>query len=411
MSGCLSAATITNLNWYASSQTGLGDNSASFRSTSTTTDSAPFSGTMTNRIYGNNNNNNKRPQLIGQIAHALRNKNMGNEKINYSKKIYNGTVPDDKLRGDCSCRNPTSMKECCQRILFRRHKMGHVLTNTLLIDYEPQIQLDPRRELNNDPQQHLTPFYPTNKDYRIVILWRDMYSSLVSGYLYHKTGYECWLDHMGKPVDRPMHWMDWDEYITTYEINPPKRERSLCQYLADVDDVTGMRVYIEWIFHRAYVGSMERYAISQTIQQVRDRVLVIKYEDLANPVSQYNMTNHGILDFLYNGTIHAEWKQPDEEDEDKVVEANKDDDTFDHQQTSVQSSSLRRSLNAEHRQQDSEQDDEQGQYSGGHSTSHDPMLRNHLKSIIYDLDNIYYNNEIEWVNNVMIAASLSVFSS
>ena len=37
------------------------------------------------------------------------------------------------------------------------------------------------------------------KDYRDVIVTRNIYESIASGYLYHKTGKECWLSSHGLP--------------------------------------------------------------------------------------------------------------------------------------------------------------------------------------------------------------------
>ena len=66
--------------------------------------------------------------------------------------------------------------------------MGHDLTNNMFTDYEPQIQLMPEIATNKKFGAHRNQFYPKQVDYRNVIIWRDIYSSIISGYLYHKSG-------------------------------------------------------------------------------------------------------------------------------------------------------------------------------------------------------------------------------
>ena len=54
---------------------------------------------------------------------------------------------------------------------------------------------------------------------RTVVVIRDLFDATVSGFLYHKTGHECWLDEDGIPnadTSHPNDWLlhlDWQKYV------------------------------------------------------------------------------------------------------------------------------------------------------------------------------------------------------
>ena len=96
-----------------------------------------------------------------------------------------------------------------------------------------------------------------------VILVRDLFAATVSGYLYHKTGRECWLNRFGKPNNESgrtkTEWMmrlDWRKEIRTVPYPEKAAELSnLCQVLADVDETVGLGVA-----DRAAVGAHRELA-------------------------------------------------------------------------------------------------------------------------------------------------------
>jgi len=90
-----------------------------------------------------------------------------------------------KFAGDCSCTNPHATKQCCQRRVYRSHKMGVILTNSLLWEFRDQLEF-----LSSQPTDYqcYVQQRPPDADFRIVLVIRDLVNSLVSGYLYHKDG-------------------------------------------------------------------------------------------------------------------------------------------------------------------------------------------------------------------------------
>jgi len=86
--------------------------------------------------------------------------------------------------GSCSCRNPHADLQCCRRTIFRTHKMGCVMTESLFVKDYPLIQLATEPEHFTYLKQGLP-----QQDYRDVIVLRDIYDSLISGYMFHKSTY------------------------------------------------------------------------------------------------------------------------------------------------------------------------------------------------------------------------------
>lgn len=70
-------------------------------------------------------------------------------------------------------------------------------------------------------------------DYRDVIVLRDLYSSILSGYLYHHKGFEC------KMEDKIRDYLgEWEKHLS-YQLQPPANGRSICQYLKRTQPATG----------------------------------------------------------------------------------------------------------------------------------------------------------------------------
>jgi len=99
---------------------------------------------------------------------------------NASLTDYYPKFPNRSFLGNCSCLNPTSnTRECCSRTIRRSHKMGSVMTTHLFESYQPEI-----RKIWDPESHNYTQDIPST-DYRDAILLRNLFDSLVSGYLYH----------------------------------------------------------------------------------------------------------------------------------------------------------------------------------------------------------------------------------
>jgi len=182
--------------------------------------------------------------------------------------------------------------ECCERVARRSHKMGHILSLKLFHPYSG-INLAVLGTSRSEPPPH---------DYRDVIISRNIYHSLVSGYLYHKTGRECWLDADGNSylggVYPDVLSYDWERLIKTTTVDPPKNNRSLCQYLAEESEKDGLRMIIDLSFEKWYNAVIDSYDYALSAgSNDNNRTLFLCYEDLAADETQ-NSTLHQALAFL-----------------------------------------------------------------------------------------------------------------
>ena len=105
--------------------------------------------------------------------------------------------------GTCSCWNSTSTERCCHRAILTAHKFGSFLGRKLLAEPLASQGRRIRRPpfspslvpVDGDASQRQPP-----PDYRHVGIVRNVFAALVSGYLYHRSGHECWLSPNGKPM-------------------------------------------------------------------------------------------------------------------------------------------------------------------------------------------------------------------
>jgi hypothetical protein len=144
---------------------------------------------------------------------------------------------------------------------------------------------------------------PREADYRHVVVTRNWYDALISGYLYHKSGKECWLDWFGRPNHKG--WLlknkeeDWERRLlhptfldmnTTFyrsfnmTWNPGKR-RDLCQYLIDEPEEMGLQVYIAWAMdmYMYPLLDFQRRRQEQEIQNGRNRTRYVCFEQFTHP--------------------------------------------------------------------------------------------------------------------------------
>jgi hypothetical protein len=97
--------------------------------------------------------------------------------------------------------------------------------------------------------------HPIQEDYRHVVVTRDFYEAVRSGYLYHKSGRECWLDWFGQNAGSYSGWLlapdeeyfKWENRLENKGFRwIPASGRNLCQYLADESEEDGLLVYMAW---------------------------------------------------------------------------------------------------------------------------------------------------------------------
>jgi len=126
-----------------------------------------------------------------------------------------GFPPLDPTDPECSCQNANTTERCCLRIMARAHKMGYTMNKELLeafsrppssriwsqittvdFDYFPLIRGNRMGRTggggggtdggNNDQHRRRTrvlPPPPPAADFRAVLVLRNVYASIVSGYL------------------------------------------------------------------------------------------------------------------------------------------------------------------------------------------------------------------------------------
>lgn len=245
--------------------------------------------------------------------------------------------------GDCSCFNPHASPQCCERTVRRSHRMGFGLTQELFLQQKIQSNTASSSSSSLYQAQNIkvvkffrsAPPHPKTgaSDYRDVIFVRNIYDSLVSGYLYHRTGRECHLDPKGRPTPPAyqkgaLFNRDWGRYFLTlradqYPPDPPIHDRSFCDYLAQVPEEAGMRVLIEVFFKRWYNDLLENvdYANNQ-IELDLHRTHLLCYADLLR--DRQGVMNRG-MEFLFPQPFSADNKEPStqEQPSEDENEANK----------------------------------------------------------------------------------------
>lgn len=236
----------------------------------------------------------------------------------------------------CSCDNALATSECCQRVVRPSHKMGYVLSWEIFQNFPLTINVtqDKRWEL-------------PDTDYRDVIVTRDWYESIISGYLYHKSGRECSLDPYGNPFnysDTRFMNTDWERYMSRTKLSPSKNGRDLCRYLSEVSLYDGMRTYIDVAFGRWYDG-IERTLNLAAKEQNTQKTLFMCYEQLSDPDSIKYVVRR-MVEWMFPAGNAPAW------DLGSIL------------------------------------------YDGGHATSHEADLRAELTNVIKILDNKAFHGKI-----------------
>jgi hypothetical protein len=262
-----------------------------------------------------------------------------------------------KFDGNCSCLNPSAVRACCERTIRQTHKMGYSMTKKAFKDYRPSDVLQLSTQSRNTFGD-----LPTTADFRDVLFFRNIYASLKSGYLYHASGRECWLNSENRPIQLirskriyPKSTANWTQYLRSTRRMIPDEfgSRTICHYLVHADEADGMRVYMDWVFH-AFYDNLDHWALAHSIPKVRERTLHVCYEDFLSSNKSQRVIE-GLLSFLFNQSS-VEWNRP----------------------VSGQTA-----------------------YSGGHSTHSDQDQSRRLLQIIHDLDRDHFNGEVAWLHAVL----------
>jgi len=278
---------------------------------------------------------------------------------------------DENEDDDCSCiierHNKNHRRSCCDRKIIRVHKMGYALIAEL-------FGADKGISVASLPDRVDIQFYENASrdvaDYRYVIVTRNLYDALISGYLYHKMGHECWKNENGGSMagrrQRYKGWLqtyNWEQHLKDTYVIPPALGRNLCTYLADESEQDGMRVYVDVALQKWYRGVRVARELALQSSVGGNRTLFVCYEQL---ISTREQSMREIMEWMYPG---------------KIKGSDKDAFTSQHRILPVKSESHQASV-----------------YSGGHATSHDPELRLRLRSIIERLDEELFHGEIASLN-------------
>jgi hypothetical protein len=153
--------------------------------------------------------------------------------------------------------------------------------------------------------------HPFDEDYRHVVVSRNWYNTIISGYLYHKAGKECWLDLYGKPEQGGWLLNNTEEHwelrllhhnLTTFQNRPwrPGNGRDLCRYLAEESEEEGLRVYTTWALV-SFINPLlqfRRQRLGFERREKRNRTMFVCYEQLVNPKT-HSSTAFSIYRWLY----------------------------------------------------------------------------------------------------------------
>ena len=271
-----------------------------------------------------------------------------------------------KASNRCSCQSAMSGAYfCCQKAMIVVHKMGLTAVQDLKNEFFKKLLFArvTTVEIMSDhtigrrfEYEFLQPFAA---DYRHVVVTRNWYDSIISGYLYHKAGKECWLNWFGQPGHDG--WLlknsdeDWERRLR-HSNNTliqrlrwhPGNGRDLCQFLAEESEEDGLRVYAAWAL-ASYMHPLLDFRhrrLEFERQEKLNRTMFLCYEQLANPGS-YSSTVFSIYQWLHPSKIPL--------------------------------------LNASNPNLT---------YQGGHASDHDPQLRIRLRKALATLDTDFFNGAI-----------------
>ena len=186
---------------------------------------------------------------------------------------------------------------------------------------------------------------------KVVMFVRNIVESVVSGYLYHKSGRECWLDAFGDPKGTPgtdyyawsHFFLSWPAYgsdfwkrrIVDKQGRYKHSTKNLCEILRDTEMQIGVWIYAQVVYDHYYRDALHAFEYYTKRGQ---NVLYLCMEDVQRNVPDAVAKMRA----FHNG---------------EAIPA-----------------SPRRS------------NKQVGDYAGGHSTSKNKSLREKLKAIVRDVD-------------------------
>lgn len=245
-----------------------------------------------------------------------------------------------RSQASCSCLNTNAPKKCCVRTIHRTHKFGWALAETL---FGPANGVQIRR---SEPK-----YFPSKEnDYRNVLLTRNVYDAIVSGYLYHKSGQEC--------SDKPENIFCREQFVRLLSLvhTPPVDNHTLCSYLASTTESEGIKLYTDvalGLYRK--VDLFWHEAQRRAIQDHVNKTLFVCMEELSRPEKQLE-TYEQIMDFYYprgnNFTVPAQ--------------------LF-----------------------------ERERYGGIHATSHDPAMRSRLRALVEEHDRAIFNQKVSHLQSLL----------
>ena len=226
-------------------------------------------------------------------------------------------------------------------------------------------------------------------DVPTVVVVRDLFDATVSGYLYHKSGRECWLNAWGKDnskLQKRNDWLnrvDWRRDVSTVPlprddgaeatsaavpVAVPPRDRSLCAFLAAADETTGVGAYLEWARTKFYRDAAALRA------RAEDPALFVCYEELTTRPD------------AAEARIRAFWRRQQRQRGNATDATN----------ATAAEGGVRRRLAG---------DRDGAPYRGGHATDPDPALRARLRAIAVYVDAIYFDGETQAWNEALNCTS------
>jgi len=202
---------------------------------------------------------------------------------------------------------------CCTNRIVTSHKMGTALSYTWKKFLNHSVSFYASRNrghsasrlkelqeiaLNENRKELYSTQSQWTKQFREVLIVRNLYSTLVSGYTYHKSGRECWLDAFGVPDDI---WLkNAARFMGMYKQEPHqmlfqgklnissifeskdalwkmlKSHENICSVLNETTDYEGMTIYIDYAY-RTYYEALATYY--QNIQHL-NFTKIVHYEDI-----------------------------------------------------------------------------------------------------------------------------------
>ncbi len=246
------------------------------------------------------------------------------------------------------------------------HKFGFIATIYYWKERFQDLKL-PANNREGKPRARIQPHVTSPT----VVVVRDLFDATVSGYLYHKTGHECWLDHLGKenskkrPFQR-INWLEnhnWRKSISKVPL--PMAEdgetvlfpRNICRALEAANETIGIGIYLEWARQNFFQAAAK-------LKSTDDPTLFVCFEDL---------------------TMHPN------ETESLIRSFHK----------SHQENTTAKTETGNHRRLTDHHDhgENKNSYSGGHATDHNPELRARLRAIAMDIDCAYFGCETKIWND------------